>query len=293
MGGCGTKPGKPGGRNRRHRSLHPQETFRSPRNAAAGWRAFRGFPSLSAPPRIFFTPKVPTACARPISGEAVASRRLRLFQTRPNGSLDQNLLHGASAANRECGSRKACLDAIMTLPQSRHPALASGKNADAKEPQPVEPLDVGKLFLGYPRCFRKLILGPRYVFNGVSRLRHRIRKTALKDPRTNYPTSSYYRTPAAGVKLKERRIKTLPAADPVDGRKKDQLVYVIVANVSLDPTHRAGQRDANREVALILAREHDSWRLARAPRKMRACIKQRVSGDSEVVPEPRNTPSPG
>ncbi|UCC31830.1 MAG: hypothetical protein JSU86_06045 [Phycisphaerales bacterium] len=115
--------------------------------------------------------------------------------------------------------------------------------------------------------------------------------SAREDP---LPRSEYQQGWQAVQEIRIRALqKAMLSADPAHGREEDETVYVIVANVSLDPTHRAGQREANREVALMLVREHDSWRLARAPKKMRAWIKERVSGDSEVLPEPPNTPSPG
>ena len=116
--------------------------------------------------------------------------------------------------------------------------------------------------------------------------------SAREDP---LPRSEYEEGWQAVEEIRIRALeKAMLSADPTHGREEDETVYVIVANVSLDPTHRAGQREANREVALMLVREHDSWRLARAPKKMRAWIKERVSGDSDdVLPEPVNTPSPG
>lgn len=54
------------------------------------------------------------------------------------------------------------------------------------------------------------------------------------------------------------------------------IVYVILAEVRLDPTHRAGRREPKREVVLMLVRENEEWHLARPPKKMRNWIKDRV-----------------
>ncbi|MCH7597151.1 MAG: hypothetical protein IID35_11425 [Planctomycetes bacterium] len=46
-------------------------------------------------------------------------------------------------------------------------------------------------------------------------------------------------------------------------------VYVMVAGVEFDPTHRIGRSEPQREVILMLVREHDAWKLAQPPKKMR------------------------
>jgi hypothetical protein len=59
-----------------------------------------------------------------------------------------------------------------------------------------------------------------------------------------------------------------------DGKKPNgETVYVVFADVRLDPSHRAGEREPHREVALMLVREKDEWRLAKAPAKMRKWVK--------------------
>ena len=114
--------------------------------------------------------------------------------------------------------------------------------------------------------------------------------SAREDP---LPRGEYEQGWQAAREIRIRALeKVMLSADPTRGRDEDETVYVILANVSLDPTHRAGHREANREVVLMLVREHDTWRLARAPKKMRTWIKERVSGDSKVLPEAPNTPSP-
>lgn len=52
--------------------------------------------------------------------------------------------------------------------------------------------------------------------------------------------------------------------------------YVILADVSLDPTRRAGQREPLREVVLMMVREQDTWRLTRAPKALRNWVRDKI-----------------
>jgi len=86
--------------------------------------------------------------------------------------------------------------------------------------------------------------------------------------------------------VEEIRIRALQevilAADPDHGRKEDQPVYVLVADVALDPAHRAGRNEPSREVVLMVVSEQGSWRLARPPKNMRSWIKQRATNNQET-----------
>ena len=75
------------------------------------------------------------------------------------------------------------------------------------------------------------------------------------------------------------------AADSERGRKEDQTVYVLAADVSLDPAHRAGRKEPIREVVLMVVPEQGSWRLARPPKAMRSWIKQRATSNDETEVE--------
>ena len=66
-----------------------------------------------------------------------------------------------------------------------------------------------------------------------------------------------------------------------------QTVYALLAEVALDPTHQAAQKKPRREVVLMIVREHEEWRLAKAPKRMRAWMTDKVNG---IGPEP---PPPG
>ncbi len=78
------------------------------------------------------------------------------------------------------------------------------------------------------------------------------------------------------------------SANPNRAASEPQLVYVIHAEVALDPAHPAAQRSPEREVVLMLVREHDRWRLARAPKPMRAWIRKKAeeSGPARLVDQP-------
>jgi hypothetical protein len=66
-------------------------------------------------------------------------------------------------------------------------------------------------------------------------------------------------------------------------------VYVLLVEVSLDPARRAGQREPNREIVLMLSRERDEWRLARPPKSMREWIKKHA--EESTAPTDAQVPS--
>ena len=66
------------------------------------------------------------------------------------------------------------------------------------------------------------------------------------------------------------------AADPSAGFPEPRLVYGVLADVAFDPTHRAAREEPQRRVVLMLTREHDEWRLGRAPKSMRAWMTDKV-----------------
>lgn len=79
--------------------------------------------------------------------------------------------------------------------------------------------------------------------------------------------------------------RVLLAADPNAGRTEPEAVYALLTEVSLDPTQKAGQKEPQRHVVLMLAREHEQWRLARAPKPMRDWIKNKITAAaSESAP---------
>jgi len=70
------------------------------------------------------------------------------------------------------------------------------------------------------------------------------------------------------------------AAGPSSNGDDPEAVYAFYAEVRLDPTHLVGQRKPERQIILMLVREHDQWRLARAPQSMRTWLKEKVADPS-------------
>jgi len=80
--------------------------------------------------------------------------------------------------------------------------------------------------------------------------------------------------------------KVMLAADPNAGRAQPETVYALLAEVSLDPEQKAGQKEPQRHVVLMLTRENDAWRLARAPKPMRDWVKDKIESASEKSAAP-------
>ena len=59
--------------------------------------------------------------------------------------------------------------------------------------------------------------------------------------------------------------------------------YVFLAEVRFDPQHPAGRKEPTREVILLLTKEQQQWRLARAPAKIRVWIRERVADYAEAA----------
>jgi hypothetical protein len=79
--------------------------------------------------------------------------------------------------------------------------------------------------------------------------------------------------------------KVMLGPDLEANRPEGETVYALLAEVLLDPTQKAGQKEAQRQVVLMLTRENEQWRLAKAPKPMRAWIKEKItSGDIPSVP---------
>lgn len=60
--------------------------------------------------------------------------------------------------------------------------------------------------------------------------------------------------------------------------EKNEIVehFAVLAEAKLDPKHPAAGREPVREVALLLVRENETWRLARAPENVRAWLKKQT-----------------
>ena len=66
------------------------------------------------------------------------------------------------------------------------------------------------------------------------------------------------------------------AADPARGETEPRTVYAVFAHVAFDPAQTADQQDVERQVVLVVLREHDAWRLGRAPRGLRTWLTEKA-----------------
>lgn len=80
---------------------------------------------------------------------------------------------------------------------------------------------------------------------------------------------------------------------PGSGRESQEreLAYAVALQVALDPAHRAAKREPERDVILLLIREHDEWRISRAPRRVRTWIRERLGRPDPVTPPAPKRPS--
>jgi len=85
----------------------------------------------------------------------------------------------------------------------------------------------------------------------------------------------------AVVKIQIRALQPVfLAADAEGSAMTGETIYVVLANVELDPAHRAGQNEPHREVALKVVKENGEWRLAKAAANIRKWIIERVANQS-------------
>jgi hypothetical protein len=61
--------------------------------------------------------------------------------------------------------------------------------------------------------------------------------------------------------------------DPTGGDN----AYVLFAEVNLDPNHRAAKHEPRRDAVMLLIQEQGEWRLAHAPKGLRAWIKEQAA----------------
>lgn len=87
--------------------------------------------------------------------------------------------------------------------------------------------------------------------------------------------------------------KVMLAPDPDSGRSDTQAVYTLYAHVELDPTLQSHGVETQREVILMMVRERDEWRLARAPKAMRTWIRERhAAKGGDTALEGKDAPAP-
>lgn len=98
--------------------------------------------------------------------------------------------------------------------------------------------------------------------------------------------------------VEEIRIEALEKVMLAGGAQNTggEAVYAAYATIRLDPAENLGQSEPERQVVLMLVHEHDNWRLARAPKTMRAWLKEKVqvalSEPATVAEQPEAPKSP-
>jgi len=78
------------------------------------------------------------------------------------------------------------------------------------------------------------------------------------------------------IRALERVLYKQPASSGSNPPSKNEMVFVLMADVELDPTHPAGQRKPKREAVLMIMKEQNQWRLVRATDAMRSWVKNLV-----------------
>ena len=66
------------------------------------------------------------------------------------------------------------------------------------------------------------------------------------------------------------------APDAARGETETRTVYAVLAHVAFDPAQTADQQDVERQVVLVVLREHNAWRLGKAPRDLRTWLTEKA-----------------
>lgn len=67
------------------------------------------------------------------------------------------------------------------------------------------------------------------------------------------------------------------APNPERGETEPRTVYAILALVAFDPAQTTDREETERQVVLVVSREHDAWRLGKAPRKLRKWLTDKIN----------------
>jgi len=71
------------------------------------------------------------------------------------------------------------------------------------------------------------------------------------------------------------------APDEKRGETESRTVYAVYADVRLDPEQTPAQQETERHVVLVVLREHDQWRLAKAPQSLRSWLHDKIRAPDE------------
>jgi len=87
--------------------------------------------------------------------------------------------------------------------------------------------------------------------------------------------------------VQEIRVRALDqvrlASEDDPAGREGPTVYVLYADIDLDPAQQAGQRKPHRTVVALVVREHDTWKLAKAPKVVREWVKQKVQSETDAA----------
>lgn len=87
----------------------------------------------------------------------------------------------------------------------------------------------------------------------------------------------YERGWRAVLSMEIRALKEVKLApDAARGETEPRTVYAVFAQVAFDPAQTADQQDVERQVVLVVQREHDAWRLGKAPRGLRTWLTEKA-----------------
>lgn len=75
--------------------------------------------------------------------------------------------------------------------------------------------------------------------------------------------------------------KVFLANEPDPQNPKGAAAYAVLADVSLDATHQAGQNEPLRQVVLLVVKEKGNWRLANATKEVKRWIRDRAESPAE------------
>lgn len=85
--------------------------------------------------------------------------------------------------------------------------------------------------------------------------------------------------------MEKVKLATDASTSGSDSAASPQIAYALAIDLSLDPEQQIGQRKPERQVVLLVTREKDEWRLARAPKGMREWIKKKFEADTTAQPK--------
>lgn len=88
-----------------------------------------------------------------------------------------------------------------------------------------------------------------------------------------------------------RALEPVKLAVQTDSGEILERKYVLLADVRFDPEHPAGRKAPRREVVLLLTKDQERWRLARAPERIRTWVRELATeADAGAAPnEPAST----